>query len=298
VRYWELEADSILQLVDGTGNMYVVTDSPPAVWRWRNYVPQKWCDLDLSAVHDACYWQGQVVVAGDELVMVDLDEGEVNYGISIPEATDFTAVASDGTSLYVCVDGTTVCLYRFVYGSLRLLCELPYRVGTCLASNNIVMLGGSNGVVYRYSSSLETVYNTGAEAVTSLFQSGELSVGYAGTSPGALVFRCVSSEWVSDTALGEAGAVTAFALWEEKVVAGTSTSGNLWVYNGDAWVQWYTLEDVVAVRDLVVDTDGALWVAATHTDGARLYRIEVASPGVFSCGVSPPDVLYKVLREV
>jgi hypothetical protein len=39
-------------------------------------------------------------------------------------------------------------------------------------------------------------------------------------------------------------------------------------------------------------------VAATHSGGARVYRLEVAAGGDFESGPEPPDVLAKIVRAV
>ena len=65
------------------------------------------------------------------------------------------------------------------------------------------------------------------------------------------------------------------------------------------WAQWLLLDGVTQINDLLVDADDRLWVAAQHTDGARIYRMEIgeATTG-FESGPDVPDFLGKVVAVV
>ena len=64
------------------------------------------------------------------------------------------------------------------------------------------------------------------------------------------------------------------------------------------WSQWHVFDGVTVIDDLLVDAQDRLWVAATHSGGARVYRLEVAAGGDFESGPEPPDVLAKIVRAV
>ena len=70
----------------------------------------------------------------------------------------------------------------------------------------------------------------------------------------------------------------------------------VWRYSAEAWADWTDLEGVTALWDAYSDGT-ALYLAAEHSSGARLYRLEIAEPGGFTCGPNPPDCVLAALRH-
>ena len=69
----------------------------------------------------------------------------------------------------------------------------------------------------------------------------------------------------------------------------------VWRCSVETWADWTDLEGVTAFWDAYSD-GSAVYLAAEHEAGARLYRLEIAAPGGFTCGTNPPRFVGGALR--
>jgi hypothetical protein len=296
--YWEAASvTGAITLVELPGEDFpvVLVDGAPALWHFDGETFEEWEALDLTTARGAAYLGGKVLVVGDNGFLVkDIDSGELTFPVGLPDATDVTAIVAGTAYAYVACDtAASSFLYRFSYPSLILLGELSSSA-VCLAeAAGIVAIGGDDGVVYSYTSSggIELVHNTATDAIRSIIDLQGTT--YVGTGGAGGIWRS-EPEWVEDTDLG-GGSIRALAEWNGALIAADGESGLLWRRTAAGWTSWHELDGVNIIYDLWANGD-ALWIATEHPGGARVYRLQVADPGMFQCGPNPPDLVAKLLR--
>lgn len=303
VAYWDIAATAGLRLVNVPGDpgplVFVTGDAE--LHRLSSSGYSLLASLPLATPADAAYVNGQILVAGEELFIVDLDSGELTWEAKLPSVTQYTAVA--GGSDFALVGGTGAAVgyvYRFAYSSLTLVANLG---GAAVNRINMAANGQSaalslnDGTVQRWA---------GTAALTQLTATAEADASYVLDLDGVLYIGTGTDGevWTRDAggvsaldATLAAGTVKALARWNSRLFAAGLGDGALWRREGNSgWSQWYLLDGVTAIDDLLVDASGRLWVAATHSTGARIYRLEAATGGDFECGPTPPDVAVSVVR--
>lgn len=243
-------------------------------------------------ITDGCYFDGKVLLAaGSYLVAKDIDTDDLSLCLSLP-GVEIDAVAAGTSVAFVATwDGVTASLYSFTWASTRKLCDLASRAACLTALGNTVLVGDQDGQVRFWSgTALTTLYDTAQTTVNRLVWDGEVT--WALTGAAGSLYRS-SPSWQLDNSFALTQLYGAAAYGDDLYLGGNG--GALWRLSAGAWASWTTLTGVTAIHDLYA-TDDALYVAASHSSGARLYRLEIAEPGGFTCGVEPPDLALPVLR--
>lgn len=309
VAYWELDATAPLRLIDvpGEPGPMVLTEGDPGLWQLGAGGYTLAAAVDMTSPVDAAYLDGQILVAGDELHVVDLDTGDLTWEARLPAATGYTALGSPpasvgGTSALVGVETATGhLLYSFAYSSLRQVAAVDAEIARIVydATGQVAGIGLTDGTVQRWAggTTLTELMDTGAAVASALL---DLSGGviYVGTgTDGEVWYRNAGGDVSLDATLA-AGTVRAMTRWNSRLYATGLGDGALWRREGDVagWAQWYLFDDVTDIADLYVDAASRLWVAATHADGARIYRLEAETGGDFECGELIPDLFCGVVK--
>ncbi len=293
--HWEnTDYTRITRIVALPGGDLALLTEPAGLLLLSNGVMSVWEELSATSVADACYCDGKVIVAADDrLIAKDIHTGELTFDVVIPGIDAVDALVASDSSIYAATHGTEEDeLYSFSYPALTKLATLPARAQTLAVMGSIVGIGGQNGIIYRYQNGEVVItYDTGQTRVNRLFADGEIS--WALTGAAMKLYRSTPS-WQQDAGFGESGDLRGIAVYRAALFLGGDTN-NLWrLYEGD-WAAWAQLAGVAAIYDLYADDD-SLFMATQHSNGARLYRVQIAEPGTVTCGPQPPDFLAKILR--
>lgn len=299
--YWEIAETTALRLLDVAGDpgpAAFCTASDATVYRLSSDGYSEVRSVALASPEDAAvFGDGQIFAAGEELYVVDLDTGELTWEAKLPSATAYTAVGAAGDTVLVGVDtASSHLVYQFSFSALTEVAEVADTVNAIELSEGgqAAALALADGTVQRWSggSSLTQLVDTEEASANAILEVNDLI--YLGTGTDGEVWVS-SPDWALDAALGS-GTVQALALWNDHVLAAGIGDGALWRRSGGSWTQWYTFDGVSRINDLLVDDDGRLWVAATHSGGARVYRLEAAEVGDIECSSEPPDVVARPVR--
>jgi len=299
--YWELDATAAFRLIPlPSGGPAVLATGDNGLWHLVGGDYVLWEALTgMTSLADGAYYNGQIAcVGGTAFVLKDTDTGELTWQAMLPGATGYTAVAADeGYMLVAVTTAGGAAVYRFAYDALTRVGELASAVNRLALRNGVGAVGCADGTVHRWaggSAGLELLVDTESDGVWSIHQADTIT--YVGTGDLGAVWRS-SPEWTEDTKLG-AGRVRALALWRNALYAAGLGDGTLWRMQNGVWSAWHVFDGVTVIDDLYVDADKRLWVAATHSGGARVYRLEVAEAGDFESGTEPPDLIARIVRAV
>ncbi len=270
---------------------------------------------DLSglspAPSDMVAVDGKVLVAyGDEIAVYDQDTGDLEFQITFTETVDtinhMVLGANDAVYIACTMDDTSGAIYSWSYPAFTEIATHTVGVNRLLFTGVELYSGDVSGVVHLVSGgALVEEYDTSETAITALGYNGETL--YAGASAAGKMFRRVST-WseVADLTWTQANTIAAFQGWT--YLGGTDDE--LWreypasdpVRITGAFGQPFTLADATAINDLFTTTDDegnvALWLATSHGADARIYRLELGPAGDVVCGPEPPDVVFKILRDL
>lgn len=276
-----------------TGWALLAPGSPPALYvADADLAVSLRTELPLTTVRDLAVGGGKIYVAGDDQLRVeDLDANDLAFSVSFPGATDVDAVALAGNLVLVATNGTTPALYSFSFDSTRKLCDLPTRANRITVSGATVYLAGQDGQVYQLQNGAAVaLHDTAEAAVNQLLVDGTTL--WALTGSGGKLFRSAPS-WTLDNTFAttelNGAAVYDGDLW----LAGNDNK--LWRLTDGVWTNWYQLTGVTGVYDVQATAD-ALYLAAAHSAGARLYRLEIAPGGGFVSGPDLPDLACGPVR--
>jgi hypothetical protein len=301
--FWELDAEAAFRfIVLPSGPPALLTTGDNGLWHMVGGRYALWEALTgITTLADGAYFDGQIAcLGGAAFVLKDVDTGELTWQAMLPGATGYSAVAADAAGGYLLVGATTAAgaaVYRFAYQALTKIGDLPAAVTRVALAGGVGAIGCADGVAYRWaggSAAPTLLVDTETDGIWSICDSG--GVTYLGTGDLGAVWASMPA-WHEDTTLG-AGRVRALAVWQGALWAAGLGDGALWRMQNGVWSQWHVFDGVTVIDDLLVDAQDRLWVAATHSGGARVYRLEVAAGGDFESGPEPPDVLAKIVRAV
>ena len=301
--FWELDAEAAFRfIVLPSGPPALLTTGDNGLWHMVGGRYALWEALTgITTLADGAYFDGQIAcLGGAAFVLKDVDTGELTWQAMLPGATGYSAVAADAAGGYLLVGATTAAgaaVYRFAYQALTKIGDLPAAVTRVALAGGVGAIGCADGVAYRWaggSAAPTLLVDTETDGIWSICDSG--GVTYLGTGDLGAVWASMPA-WHEDTTLG-AGRVRALAVWQGALWAAGLGDGALWRMQNGVWSQWHVFGGVTVIDDLLVDAQDRLWVAATHSGGARVYRLEVAAGGDFESGPEPPDVLAKIVRAV
>ena len=264
---------------------------------WSETIGSSGLDPVTPTITSACYYDGKVLLAaGSYLAAKDVDTGDLTIALALPswQAVDAVAAPAAGPAYVATWNGTTASLYAFSWASTTKLCDLPHRVTTLAVSDSGCWAGDASGIVgVILNGNYTAVYNTTAPHVNRVVQDGTVTWALTGDAGG--LYRSAPAWQLDNTfALTELYAAATFA-------GGFYLGGNggdLWQLLNETWANWMTIDGVTAINDMYVPADGsALYLAVTHTSGARVYRLEFAAASGFQSGPVCPDYISEALRD-
>lgn len=266
---------------------------------------------DLSALAetpvDVAACGGKVYVAhGAKVLVIDADTGELTDDLDpdfLTSKTAITALATDGTALYVAATLTAggSRVYKYTPEATTLYASHDYAITALAYLGSTLYAGNAQGDVLTVTASGATLaYATGEASVARLAANG--SAIYAGTGTAGKLFGKLATwglQWDSGfTALAGLSSYNGYT-W----AAGTGTGARYLWYEQTAgtWAQGLDTDELVtAINDLLTLEDGGheqLFIGATRSGGTcRLYRVEMAAPATYQCGVNVPPFLGKALK--
>ena len=310
---FDLTCESIVRMVPSeTGDPLLLCSTPHALVRFSAQTGAFTTPIDLSWLAndpvDVAACGGKLFVAhGARVLVIDKDTGELTDDLDVDALTSKTAIpalATDGSTLFV---AATVAaggsrIYRWTPTATTLLASHTDLIATMRVIGGRLYAGTDQGDVLQVNAGTSTaVLSTTEAAVTRLGSNG--ATVYAGVGTGGKLYRSTGGwglHW--DSGYTAILGLTSFNgyTW----VGGSGTGARYLWYERQAgsWAQGVdTDEQVTAIADLLTLTGDngheQLFAAATRSGGVcKLYRVEIAPPSAYQCGVNVFPSLAKCLR--
>jgi hypothetical protein len=271
--------------------VYALETTPHAIRRigLASGADSVWQDLSslASAPVDMVFWDGRLVVAHSDRILLLPEDGSLGMEIGMPwpdvvSTVDRLAVVGDDLVIAATLAAGGSRLYRYGGDAPMAVCDHDYEITALRLCGAQLYAGNANGDIVQLAAAgnaLQLAYASGQASVTALGING--STIYAGTGDSGLICRKVVG-WGQSADMGwtQVRALASYNGWQ--YAGGDGTGGQYLWYEATAgsWVQALELTGATAVNDLLaVSTAGAeqLFAAVSGAAAGATWRVEMAT---------------------